>query len=80
MADIEAAGKQFLDALAKYIQWRIRESGPAPVAYVDRYGDYLEALGVESGGRLYNSLKEHMKTMKDAGRVPTVPFESDPTG
>jgi len=68
-------GRDFLESLARYLKWRIEQAkdptrswGRAPNEHVEKYSIYLKALGAQP--KLYKPLMKHMRSMKEAGRVP----------
>jgi hypothetical protein len=71
----KVAGERFLEELAKYILWRLEENdiedhGFDTDQYVARYGEFLEALGVDRYNPLFEALRKHMEEMKDAPPPP----------
>lgn len=72
MADVNTAGQSFLNALKVYLHDRVLRDDVEFDQHVTRYGDLLEAIGFERDSERFKGLMEHMRQMKDAGRVPHV--------
>lgn len=65
------AGLEFLAALEEYLEWRIDEKGAVPLAYAEKFGNYLKMLGATPGEDPYDVLTDYMKKMAEArGRKP----------